>query len=275
VGHSSPRPSAQSTELNVVQGLDSIRMHVLRPFVRRRPAWTYDGSPGIAHEHRHCFLGRWRIHPCKAGHTPKVSLQNPCQWRIFRPSQDPRVGGPIRIIQDKFNQKQHLQVRGLPVAPFLQIDPTIDSINHASQRLGLPLMLKSRTLAYDGRGNYVVRSLSQASEALNALKNKPLYCEKWVPFVKEIAVMVVRSTSGEVRSYPAVETIHKDNICHLVFAPLRSKDPAVADRARAVAEAAIRTFDGAGVFGVEMFLLADGDIKLSCPYRSNTEPYLL
>jgi phosphoribosylaminoimidazole carboxylase len=181
----------------------------------------------------------------------------------------------IRIIQDKFNQKQHLQVRGLPVAPFLQIDPTIDSINHASQRLGLPLMLKSRTLAYDGRGNYVVRSLSQASEALNALKNKPLYCEKWVPFVKEIAVMVVRSTSGEVRSYPAVETIHKDNICHLVFAPLRSKDPAVADRARAVAEAAIRTFDGAGVFGVEMFLLADGDIKLSCPYRSNTEPYLL
>ena len=167
----------------------------------------------------------------------------------------------IRTIQDKFSQKQHLQGRGLPVAPFLQIESTIDSINHASQRLGLPLMIKSRTLAYDGRGNYVVRSLAQASEALVALKNKPLYCEKWVPFVKEIAVMVVRSTNGEVRSYPAVETIHKDNVCHLVFAPLRSKDPVVAERARKVAEAAVQTFEGAGIFGVEMFLLADGECR--------------
>lgn len=166
----------------------------------------------------------------------------------------------IRIIQDKFNQKHHFQSRGLPVAPFLQIESTIDSINHATQRLGLPLMIKSRTLAYDGRGNYVVRSLAQASEALVALKNRPLYCEKWVPFVKEIAVMVVRSTNGEVRSYPAVETVHKENICHLVFAPLRSNDPAVAERARRVAEAAVQTFEGAGIFGVELFLLADGEL---------------
>ncbi|KAI0695716.1 Phosphoribosylaminoimidazole carboxylase [Cytidiella melzeri] len=183
----------------------------------------------------------------------------------------------IRIIQDKFSQKQHLQSRGLPVAPFLQVDPTIDSINHASQRLGLPLMIKSRTLAYDGRGNFVVRSLSQASEALVALKNKPLYCEKWVPFVKEIAVMVVRSTSGEVRSYPAVETIHKDNVCHLVFAPLRSRDPAVAGRACSVAEAAIQTFEGAGIFGVEMFLLADGSIYLNeiAPRPHNSGHYTI
>lgn len=164
----------------------------------------------------------------------------------------------IRIIQDKFSQKQHLQSNGLPVSQFLPVDPTIDSINHASQRLGLPIMLKSRTLAYDGRGNFVIRTLAQASEALAALKNRPLYCEKWVPFVAEIAVMVVRSTSGEVRSYPAVETIQKDNICHLVFAPLRSSDPAVIRRARSIAERAIRSFDGAGIFGVEMFLLADG-----------------
>ncbi|KAI0092906.1 Phosphoribosylaminoimidazole carboxylase [Irpex rosettiformis] len=183
----------------------------------------------------------------------------------------------IRIIQDKFSQKQHLQGRGLPVAPFVQIESTIDSINHASQRLGLPLMIKSRTLAYDGRGNYVVRSLAQASEALVALKNKPLYCEKWVPFVKEIAVMVVRSTNGEVRSYPAVETVHKDNVCHLVFAPLRSKGPVVAERARKVAEAAISTFEGAGIFGVEMFLLADGSIYLNeiAPRPHNSGHYTI
>ena len=70
--------------------------------------------------------------------------------------------------------------------------------------------------------------------------------------------MVVRTTSGEVCSYPVVETVHKDNICHLVFAPLRSCDPTLSDRARAVAEDAVKTFTGAGVFGVEMFLMENG-----------------
>nr|VWO96586.1 Phosphoribosylaminoimidazole carboxylase (EC (AIR carboxylase) (AIRC) [Ganoderma boninense] len=118
-------------------------------------------------------------------------------------------------------------------------------------------MLKSRTLAYDGRGNFVLNDLSQAEEAIAALGGRTLYAEKWVPFVKEVAVMVVRSRSGEVVSYPVVETVHKQNICHLVFAPLRSRDPAIAARARAVAENAVKTLKGAGVFGVEMFLMAD------------------
>ena len=124
-------------------------------------------------------------------------------------------------------------------------------------------MLKSRTLAYDGRGNFALHQLSQIDEALHALKDRPLYAEKWVPFVKEIAVMVVRSTNGEVVSYPAVETVHKNNICHLVFAPLRGCDPAAAESARQVAEDAVKTFEGAGIFGVEMFLLADGMLLLS------------
>ena len=70
--------------------------------------------------------------------------------------------------------------------------------------------------------------------------------------------MVVRTTSGDIRSYPVVETIHKENICHLVFAPLRSRDPTLASRAQNVAEKAVRCLQGAGVFGVEMFLLENG-----------------
>jgi phosphoribosylaminoimidazole carboxylase len=120
-------------------------------------------------------------------------------------------------------------------------------------------MLKSRTLAYDGRGNFVLRELSQVPEALAALGNRPLYAEKWVPFTHEIAVMVVRSTNGEVRAYPVVETVHKENVCHLVFAPLRTQDATLSRRAQSVAEDAVKTFEGAGVFGVEMFLMDDGN----------------
>jgi phosphoribosylaminoimidazole carboxylase len=97
-------------------------------------------------------------------------------------------------------------------------------------------MLKSRTLAYDGRGNFVLRHLAQSSEAIATLGDRPLYAEKFLPFVNEVAVMVVHLASGEIRSYPAVETVHKNNICHLVLAPLRSRDPTLASRAERLAE---------------------------------------
>lgn len=164
----------------------------------------------------------------------------------------------IRIIQDKFVQKQHLAAHNSPISTFVAVESTVASVTSAAEKLGLPLMLKSRTLAYDGRGNYVVRDLAQAQDAIDALGGRPLYAEKWVPFVKEIAIMVVRSATGEVASYPVVETVHRDNICHLVFAPLRTRDINITTRAREVAEAAVRSFEGAGVFGVEMFLMEDG-----------------
>jgi phosphoribosylaminoimidazole carboxylase len=164
----------------------------------------------------------------------------------------------IKIIQDKFQQKQHLLAHDSPVSDFVQVDSTVQSLHDAASELGLPLMVKSRTLAYDGRGNFVLRELVQAEDAIVALGNRPLYAEKWVPFAKEIAVMVVRTISGDVQSYPVVETIHRDNICHLVFAPLRSRDPTVASRAQSVAETAVKGLQGAGVFGVEMFLMENG-----------------
>ena len=73
--------------------------------------------------------------------------------------------------------------------------------------------------------------------------------------------MVVRTATGQTRSYPVVETVHKDNVCHLVFAPLRSRDPQLAARAQEIAERTVKSLSGAGVFGVEMFLLADGAFK--------------
>ena len=166
----------------------------------------------------------------------------------------------VQIIQDKYRQKEHLSRNRLPVSEFQAVEEnTVESVKAAVEKLGLPLMLKSRTLAYDGRGNYAIRDVSQIPEAIAQLGGRPLYAEKWVPFTKEIAVMVVRTTSGEVASYPVVETVHKDNICHLVLAPFRSSDPAIAARAREVAENAVKTLNGAGVFGVEMFLMADGE----------------
>jgi phosphoribosylaminoimidazole carboxylase len=187
---------------------------------------------------------------------------------------DPRT---IEIIQDKYTQKVHLSEQGLPLGEFVQISSE-DDIKQAITTLGLPLMLKARRLAYDGRGNYLLKSaddeaIHQAVTALGAQQS--LYAEKYLPFKAELAVMVVRSTTGEIKSYPAVETVQKDNICHLVWAPY--PNAITSAKAQQVAEKAIDSLGGAGIFGVEMFLMPDGQVLLNeiAPRPHNSGHYTL
>lgn len=175
----------------------------------------------------------------------------------------------ISLIQDKYLQKQHLAKYQIPLADSLDC-PDQEAIEKAGQEFGYPFMLKAKTMAYDGKGNYVVKSQDDLKDARSKLApGVPLYAERWAKFDRELAVMVVRSVTGEVRSYPVVETVHKNSICHLVFAPAQvgrgltgtsdeTFSTSILERARKVAENAITSLSGAGVFGVEMFLMQDG-----------------
>ena len=163
----------------------------------------------------------------------------------------------IRTIQDKYLQKQHLMQNSFPTPePYPVQANTSASILSIAEKVGYPMMIKSRTLAYDGRGNFVVKSPTDIDAALTAVAGKPLYVERWIPFTKELAVMVVRSSNGLIRSYPTVETIHQNNICHLVYAPARVPS-STRTKARALAEQVVKSLEGAGVFGVEMFWLRE------------------
>ena len=168
----------------------------------------------------------------------------------------------IRMIQDKYLQKKHLSKHSIPTPESYAIEANMpQAVRKAAERIGYPMMIKSRTLAYDGRGNFVVKTPDDIEQALKTLGDKPLYIERWASFTKELAVIVVRSSKGLIRSYPTVETIHQDNICHLVFAPARVP-PSTRQKARALAERAVKTLNGAGVFGVEMFWFKDTGMPL-------------
>lgn len=166
----------------------------------------------------------------------------------------------IRIIQDKYLQKVHLAAHGIPLPDFMQC-PTVDAALEAGMRYGYPLMLKNKKLAYDGRGNAVAKTEADVAQAFQKLGGSDIYAEKWVPFVKELAVMVVRSPST-VASYPTVETVQQNNICHLVTAPAQVSQM-VLQAAGEIASKAIASFDGVGIYGVELFLLPDDTVLLN------------
>ncbi|KAI7835042.1 phosphoribosylaminoimidazole carboxylase [Kickxella alabastrina] len=164
----------------------------------------------------------------------------------------------VRLIQDKYLQKKYLEEHNLALPAYVKCD-TLDEAKAAGQSFGYPFVLKCRLGAYDGRGNYVVKSESDVTAGFKFLGEKMLYAEKFVSFVKELAVMVVRRPGGEVATYPVVETVQRDNICELVYAPAQI-DGQVREVAMRVATDTISCLpDGsAGIFGVEMFLHEDG-----------------
>ena len=194
----------------------------------------------------------------------------------------------IRIIQDKYLQKQRLidaQVHVAESRPITKVsrDGLLEVSN--PDEIGLPFMLKARKGAYDGRGNYPVRSPEDFEPAMKALQGQELYAEKWADFKSEIAVMVVKTQEkadplnweSSTKSFPTVETVHQDSICKLVYAPARGLSGKLNAQAQKLARKAVASFKGRGVFGVEMFLLRDDTILVNeiAPRPHNSGHYTI
>ncbi|KAH8204797.1 hypothetical protein TruAng_000986 [Truncatella angustata] len=195
----------------------------------------------------------------------------------------------IRLIQNKYEQKEYFIKEGIPVAEQIAIssgdeDECKASLQEAATKFGLPFMLKARKDSYDGRGNYKVKTPLDFEIAAKEMGKQLLYAERWVPFkIKmELAVMVIRLEDDDgnlikVVPYPVVETIHEDSICTKTFYPPRNVTDDVKSKAQKVACDVIASLWGRGVFAVEMFLLEDGRILVNevAPRPHNSGHYTI
>lgn len=183
----------------------------------------------------------------------------------------------LRTIKDKYAQKQYLKEHGVGVADSIDLEGKgANGLKEVGTTYGYPFMLKSKTEAYDGRGNFVVKDEDSVDAAIEALGNRPLYAERWADFRLELAVMVVKTKDG-VLTFPTVETVHEDSICKLTYAPPRDVPETTAQRAQDLAKKAIAPFEGKGVFGVEMFLLKDDSLLVNeiAPRPHNSGHYTI
>ena len=158
----------------------------------------------------------------------------------------------LSIIQDKLSQKKFLSKNGLPVSQFYEI-VSIDDLHEKINELGLPVLLKARRDAYDGRGNFKITSPDEVEKAYRHFDGKSLMVEKFVNFKMEVSVIAIRNTKGEIATYPMVENIHEDNILKITIAPARVSDDVIRN-AGEIAKKIMQVLNGAGVFGIEMFI---------------------
>jgi 5-(carboxyamino)imidazole ribonucleotide synthase len=181
------------------------------------------------------------------------NLENECE---INPSPE-----TLEIIQDKLTQKKFLAENNIPVAEFREITSK-NELESKINEFGLPVLLKTRTGAYDGRGNFKIDTLDQISEALEIFDGQSLMVEKFVNFKMEVSVIASRSTSGEIKTYPLVENIHKNNILEMTIAPARINE-IISKNAEEIAHKTMEVLHGAGVFGIEMFVTNDNEILIN------------
>lgn len=182
----------------------------------------------------------------------------------------------ISLIQDKLIQKQTFNKSGIPVAKFINIKLNM-TYKQVRAQLGEKFILKSRKMGYDGYGNSTIQNSNEYSEAVNKLINRhsELYAEEFVPFTKELAVMVVRNKK-EIRTYPVVETIQKNHICHTVIAPAQISRK-VREDAKAISIEAVKSVKGFGLFGIELFLTKGNEVLINemAPRPHNSGHYTI
>lgn len=167
----------------------------------------------------------------------------------------------LRIIQDKFLQKSFLRENNIPVTDFTSIE-SLPDLKQKITNFGYPSLLKTRKDAYDGRGNYKIRSESELEKSYNHFGGKSLMLEKFVDFKMEVSVIAARNTKGQIATYPVVENIHENNILKMTIAPARVSSD-VAKQAELVAHKTMTVLHGAGIFGIEMFVTNNDKILIN------------
>ena len=180
----------------------------------------------------------------------------------------------LQLIRDKGVQKTTLLDAGLPVPSFSRC-ATLDEAQAAAKVYGFPVLLKQYRGSYDGYGNATARTPEAVETAWNDLADTDgLLVEAWVPFVRELAVLVARRPDGEYVVYPVAFTEQRDHRCHAVVVPADIA-PEVAEEARRVAVAAVEAVSGVGLTAVELFELEDGQVLINelAPRPHNTGHY--
>ena len=167
----------------------------------------------------------------------------------------------LRLIQHKGRQKDFYIENNIPTAPykrFEDIQSLKDAVNN--KEISVPFVWKAAQFGYDGNGVKVVRTIID----LDKLPNTECIAEQMIPFKNELAVIVARSVSGEIKTYPVVEMeFHPEaNQVEYVICPARIP-AAVSDKAREVALKVSEKYNHVGLLAVEMFQTEDDDILVN------------
>ncbi|MGK7933846.1 MAG: 5-(carboxyamino)imidazole ribonucleotide synthase [Microcystaceae cyanobacterium] len=190
------------------------------------------------------------------------------QGVCFRPSL-----AALSPLLDKYDQRCYLQQIDLPVPPFR----LLGSFSPEELKdLTFPLVLKARRHGYDGQGTFIVNNQAELAQIMAKIPVDSLMWEAFIPYQRELAVMVVRNAQGHIIVYPVVETYQKNQVCHWVITAVDLLEPIISDINK-MAIRLVTQLDVIGIFGIEFFLTPENKILVNeiAPRTHNSGHYTL
>jgi len=158
----------------------------------------------------------------------------------------------LEVAQDRLTEKSFFQSLDIPTPPFLAVDSET-SFHSALERIGLPAVLKTRRMGYDGKGQIVLREPRDAEYAWRVLGDVPQILEGFVPFRRELSVLSVRGRGGATAFYPLVENHHHEGMLRLSLAPAPGLTAQLQSQAEDYARRVLEALDYVGVLAIELF----------------------
>lgn len=158
----------------------------------------------------------------------------------------------LEIAQDRLLEKKLFEHLGIPTPPFAPVD-SLGDLGEAASRIGLPLVLKTRKMGYDGKGQVVIRDQSAVESAWKRLAGVPLLVEKYVAFQHELSVIGVRDPNGREVFYPPVQNVHGDGILRRSTVPAPNVTPETSAVAIEYCRRLMDKLQYVGVLALELF----------------------
>jgi 5-(carboxyamino)imidazole ribonucleotide synthase len=166
---------------------------------------------------------------------------------------DPRV---LETTQDRLVEKDFISALKIATAPYAPIH-SATQLAEGVKAVGLPAVLKTRQLGYDGKGQVKIAKGGDAVAAWRSVRNAPCILEGFINFEREVSVVVARARDGNVECFEVTENEHRDHILKVSRVPAKVA-PALAREARQIATRIAKAFDYVGVLAVEMFVVRKG-----------------
>lgn len=165
----------------------------------------------------------------------------------------------LEAAQDRLNEKNLFQKLGIATTSFAAVDCAHD-LDAAVNKIGLPAVLKTRRMGYDGKGQWVLRTAEDVQRVKSDFPDAPLLLEDFVAFQRELSILAVRGRNGETAFYPLVENHHRGGILRLSIAPAPKLNPALQQAGEQAAQRVMRELNYVGVLAIEFFE-CDGELK--------------
>jgi len=158
----------------------------------------------------------------------------------------------LEAAQDRLNEKTLFQKLGISTTEFLPIAKPAE-FEAAVREIGMPAVLKTSRMGYDGKGQWILRNPEDVLKAKSELPKVPLILERFVPFTRELSVLAIRSRTGETAFYPLVENHHRGGILRLSLAPAPQLDSRIQRAAEDIARRVLESLQYVGVLAIEFF----------------------